>query len=109
MLPMPRFRVKLSGSNFLLNLDGEHAKFGFRTIRIVSADSVAEAEKMALILIHQDLNQSRQIIKNIPDAHKVVVESVEKAGWFCFSKRSSQQGFDFYHEDESPEPNKDQC
>jgi hypothetical protein len=50
---MQKFRVQLHGRNFLLNFDGEYKKFGFHATRFVSAASRSEAERIAIIQIHQ--------------------------------------------------------
>ena len=50
---MQKFKVQLHGQNFLLNFDGEHKKFGFHATRYVSAASRSEAERIAIIMIHQ--------------------------------------------------------
>ena len=53
---MRRFMVKLHGENFLLNLDGELKKFGFYATTFVKAKNPQEAEKIAIIFIHQNRN-----------------------------------------------------
>ena len=40
---MKRFKVKLHGENFLLNLDGELKKFGFYATKFVKAENPQEA------------------------------------------------------------------
>jgi hypothetical protein len=46
---MKKFKVKLHGKNFFLNLDGEPKKLGFYTTRFVKAANPEEAEKIAVI------------------------------------------------------------
>jgi hypothetical protein len=74
---MGRFKVQLRGENFLLDLDGEHAKFFFTATRIVKADSQRAAERIALIQLHQEINRSAHIVKNIPNAPRVFAEQTE--------------------------------
>ena len=50
---MQKFKVILHGQNFLLNFDGEHKKFGFHATRHVVAENSQEAERIAIIKIHQ--------------------------------------------------------
>jgi len=58
---MKRFKVKLHGKNFLLNLDGEPKKFGFYATRFVKAEDPQEAEKIAVILTHQNPNLRKTV------------------------------------------------
>ena len=55
---MGRYKVQLRGENFLLDLDGEHSRFGFTATRVVNAASGEEARKIATIILYQELNQS---------------------------------------------------
>ncbi len=41
---MNRYRVRLNGRNFLLNLEGDAQKFGFHTTRDTEAESFEDAE-----------------------------------------------------------------
>lgn len=74
---MPRFRVQLRGDNFLLDLDGEHAKFGLRATRIIKAETEQEAVKIAIIRLHQQINKSNQLVKDTLDAPNVYLERTE--------------------------------
>ena len=97
---MDRYKVLLRGDNFLLNLDGEHGKFGFYATRIVKSASLEEAEKNAVIRIHQELNKTRFIVKGMLGSPKVSVEKSEKMGTFQFSFKKNVRGFNFHKEEE---------
>ena len=97
---MKRYRVQLRGENFLLDLDGDNGKFGFKTTRVIKANSCDEAKRIALILIHHDLNQSSHIIKNTPDAPRVIAEKIEELKFFQFVSKKKQQGFSFFSEEQ---------
>ncbi len=97
---MGRYKVLLRGDNFLLSIDGEHAKFGFYATRIVRSDSFEQAERIAIIRVHQELNRNHQIVKNIPDVPTVRVEKTEKMGVFQFVSRLNASGFSFHSEAE---------
>ena len=64
---MKRFKVKLHGKNFLLNLDGEPKKFVFYTTRFVKAETPQEAEKIAIILTHQNPNLRDTVLNENAD------------------------------------------
>ncbi len=97
---MARYKVLVRGDNFLLSLDGEHAKFGFYATRIVKSETAEDAERIAIIRIHQELNQSDHIIKNTADVPSVKVESTVKIGPFRFIRKQHVRGFSFHREEE---------
>jgi len=87
---MGRFLVTVRGENFLLSLDGEHGKFGFTASWVVVAQSSAEAERIAIIQLYQQLNQNEQTVNNSQDAAKVSVVATEKRGLLaCIGKKRS--------------------
>ena len=98
---MKRYRIKISGENFLLDLDCDHGKFGFRAIRVIKADSPDEAKRIALILIRQELNRSAHIIKNSPDAPRVFAEVIEELKFFQFASKKKNKRFEFICEEQS--------
>lgn len=97
---MGRYKVLLRGANFLLSIDGDHARFGFYATRLVTSESVEQAEKIAIIRVHQELNRNHQIVKNIPDVPTVKVEKTERLGTFQFVRKKHTRGFNFHIEAE---------
>lgn len=97
---MGRYKILLRGANFLLSIDGDHARFGFYATRIVKSESIEQAEKVAIIRVHQELNRNHQIVKNIPDVPTVKVEKTEKLGIFQFVSKKTACGFIFHTEEE---------
>ena len=95
-----RYKVLVRGDNFLLSLDGEHAKFGFYATRIVKSETAEDAERIAIIRIHQELNQSDHVIKNATDLPSVKVEKTVKMGPFQFVRKQRVRGFSFHREEE---------
>lgn len=106
---MGRYKVLVRGDNFLLSLDGEHAKFGFYATRIVKSETAEDAERIAIIRIHQELNQSDHIIKNTADVPSVKVEKTVKMGSFQFIRKQRVRGFSFHPEEEAAPDQKAQC
>lgn len=96
---MSRYKVHLRGENFLLNLDGDHGKFGFSTARVITADNQEEAVRIAIIRVHQELNQSSNVIKDVPDTPRIILDRVEKLKFFHFIKKKESCGFNFISED----------
>lgn len=97
---MGRYKILLRGDNFLLSIDGEHAKFGFYATRIVKSVSAEQAERIAIIRVHQELNRNHQIVKNIPDVPTVRVEKSEEMGPFQFFSKKNAAGFIYHSEAE---------
>ena len=95
---MSRFLIQLCGSNFLLNIDGEHGKFGFTATRLIRARDVAEAERIAIIRIHQQLHQSKMIANGTLDLPRVVIANSRKLGFLHITTGFDKQGMDFFPE-----------
>lgn len=96
---MGRYKVVLRGENFLLDLDGDHSKFRFTATRVVRAKSQEEAQKIAIILIYQELNQSRHTVKNIYNAPRINSERVEKLRCYHLFRKKTLRGFNFIKDD----------
>jgi hypothetical protein len=96
---MGRYQVQLRGENFLLNIDGEHGKFGFTVTRIIKANDPEEAKRTAIIRIHQELNQSPIIVKNIADAPRVYPEQVKELKFFRYLCQKKNADFNFVTEE----------
>jgi hypothetical protein len=97
---MKRFEVKLHGKNFLLNLDGEPKKFGFYATRFVKAENPQEAEKIAVILTHQNPNLRKTLLNETDDRPKINLEEIKEVNFLKFFAKKSTTGFTFYPEDE---------
>ncbi len=97
---MKRFKVKLHGKNFLLNYDGELKKFGFFATKFVKAENSQEAEKMAIILIHQNPNLRDTILNKNTDRPIINMEEIEEVSFLKFFTEKSTTDFTFYPEDE---------
>jgi hypothetical protein len=85
---MKRYKVKLHGENFLLNLDGDLKKYGFYATKFLKAESPQEAEKNAIIL---NKNTDRPTIN---------MEEIEEVNFLKFFAKKSTTDFTFYPEDE---------
>jgi hypothetical protein len=97
---MKRFKVKLHGKNFLLNLDGELKKFGFYATKFVKAENPKEAEKIAIILIHQNPNLRDTVLNEKADRPTINLEEIKEVNFLKFLAQKSTTGFTFYPEDE---------
>jgi hypothetical protein len=96
---MKRFKVKLHGENFLLNIDGELKKFGFYVTIFVKAENPQEAEKIAIILIHQNPNLRDTVLNENIDRPKINLEEIKEVGFLKFFAKKSTTDFTFYPED----------
>lgn len=63
---MPAYRVQIHGENFLVELEGDWAKYGFLTVRDVVAESPAAAESLAVQMIRDD-PKLRPLVQNATD------------------------------------------
>ncbi|MEJ2656546.1 MAG: hypothetical protein P8012_05045 [Desulfobacterales bacterium] len=97
---MKRFKVKLHGKNFLLNLDGEFKKFGFYATKFIKAEKPREAEKVATILIRQNPNLRDSVLNENTDRPTIDVEEIKEVNILKFFAEKSTESFTFYPEDE---------
>jgi hypothetical protein len=97
---MKRFKVKLHGENFLLNLDGELKKFGFYATKFVKAENPQEAEKNAIILIYQTPNLRDTVLNENADRPTINLEEIKEVNFLKFFAKKSTTDFTFYPEDE---------
>ncbi len=97
---MKRFKVKLHGENFLLNLDGEFKKFGFYATRFVKAENPQQAEKIAVILTHQNPNLRNSVLNEHADRPAISLEEIKEVSFLKFFAKKSTTDFTFYPEDD---------
>jgi hypothetical protein len=97
---MRSFKVKLHGENFLLNFDGELKKFGFYATTFVMAKNPQEAEKKAIILIHQNRNLRDTVFNENADRPTINLEEIKEVNFLKFFVKKSTTNFTFYPEDE---------
>ena len=97
---MKRFKVKLHGKNFFLNLDGEPRKLGFYATRFVKAENPEEAEKIAVILTHQNPNLRKTLLNENEDRPKINLEGIKEISFLKFFAKKSTTDFTFYPKDE---------
>ena len=96
---MKRYKVKLHGENFLLNLDGDLKKYGFYATKFVKAESPQEAEKIAIILIHQNPNLRDTVLNKNTDRPTINMEEIKEVNFLKFFAKKATTGFTFYPED----------
>ncbi len=100
---MNRFKVQIQGENFLVNCDGEHKKFGFRAQRIIDANDMDSARKIAIIRVHQELNESDfRIIENA-ESSRVRILDIIGLNKLQRVRKKSFAGFEFYPEEDYSE------
>jgi hypothetical protein len=97
---MKNFKVQLHGENFLLNLDGEIKKYGFYTTIFVKAENPQKAEKMAVILTHQNPNLRETVLNESADRPKINSEEIKEVNFLNFFANKSTKNFRFYPEDD---------
>ncbi len=94
---MPKFQVELNGRNFLLDMEGKIAKYGFITMRFVEAPDANAAELTAVEMLRstEDLRSAAQ---NSPD-DPPVMDVTDIAEVESFDMEGDQQpGFIWYEE-----------
>jgi len=103
-LLMKKFEVKLHGTNFLFNLDGDLKKFGFYATKFVKAENPRKAEKIAVILSYQN-PYLRDTLLNVDVFHPTInLEEIKEVNSLKFYVKKSAAGFTFYPVDEDHIP-----
>jgi hypothetical protein len=80
---MPKYRVQINAKNFLVDMDGVVAKYGFITWRLVDAPDPVAAENSAVQMLREDQELRVLVLneKNDPPVMDVtetaVLDSVE--------------------------------
>lgn len=73
---MKKYRVKLIGENFKIELEGKTEKLGFKTTRWVQADSTKEAGLKAVSLVREDKSLGASIRNERSDPPRIYLEGV---------------------------------
>lgn len=60
---MPKYQVEIDAKNFLVEMDGELAKYGFISFQFVEADDSGAAERAAVQMLRDD-EELRGIVLN---------------------------------------------
>ena len=97
---MKRYKVKLHGENFLLNLDGDLKKYGFFATKFVKAKNPKEAEKIAIILIRQNPNLRDTVLNENADRPTINLGEINEINSLMFFAKKSTTDFTFYPEDD---------
>ncbi len=96
---MQKFKVQLHGQNFLLSFDGEHKKFGFHATRFVTAENQQEAERIAIIQIHQYHAIRDALANEGTDSPVVTATETHSVTFFKSLFLGSTDTFSFYPEE----------
>lgn len=96
---MQKFKIQLHGRNFLLDFDGEHKKFGFHATRYVKAENRQEAERIAIIQIHQYHAIRDALANEGSDSPVVQATDVQPVNFFQSFFLKTSDTFDFYPEE----------
>jgi hypothetical protein len=97
---MNRYRVRLNGKNFLLNLQDNPQKFGFYTTRDVEAESFEEAETKAVGNIREDETLKNNILNDDSDSTVIYVAEIKVLE--SDEEVITNFGFTFYREENEP-------
>jgi len=96
---MPKFRVKIHGHNFLLELEGVRRRMGFYTQVFTEAEDADEAEVRALDVLRKDSKLRDGMLNGPDDRPSMSVEGIERihsfAGWAL-----PRTGLAFYAEEQ---------
>jgi len=93
---MPAYRVMINGQNFLVEMDGRVAKYGFFTTRIVEAADPAAAEHAAVQMI-RETQRLRDLVRNDP-ADPPVMDVTSIVELESGEAESREPGFVWYEE-----------
>jgi hypothetical protein len=94
---MPKYKVEINGVNFLIEMDGRTAKYGFFTNRFLEAPDAAAAENASVQMI-RETQRLRDIVRNTPDDPPIMdVIGITEIGSFA-GFENLEQGFVWYEE-----------
>lgn len=71
---MPAYLVQINGRNFLIELEGHLARWGFFTHRVVEASDPEAAEKAAVQMV-RETESLRVVVRNAPGDPPTMVVS----------------------------------
>jgi hypothetical protein len=101
---MKKFEVKLHGTSFLFNFDGELKKFGFHTTKFVEAEDSRKAEKIAIILSYQN-PYLRNTVLNVDVFRPTInLEEIKEVNFLNFFDKKSAADLTLYPVDEDHIP-----
>jgi len=101
---MKKFEVKLHGTNFFFNLEGELKKFGFYATKFVEAENPRKAEKIAVILSYQNPNLKGAVLNQDVFRPAINLEEIKEVNFLKFFAKKSRANFTFYPVDEDHIP-----
>jgi len=96
---MKRFVVTLQGENFLIDVNGEPRKIGFKAIRFVWANDPQHAEKIAVILIHKSPEIRGMVENSKSDPPRIHVVNIAQETFWRFFRLKRKDSIEFYEED----------
>lgn len=76
--PVPKYRVRLNGANFLMNQDDKVCRLGFYTTRFVEAGTPEEAEKRAVQLVRDDGKLKAAVLNDKADPPMIYLEEIDE-------------------------------
>ncbi|MDQ3041452.1 MAG: hypothetical protein M3R11_03620 [Acidobacteriota bacterium] len=94
---MNRYRVRLNGRNFLLNLEGDAQKFGFYTTRDIEAESFEDAELKVVKNIQEDETLKNNVLNGKNDSPMIYVNEMKVLD--AVEEKLNNSGFTFYREE----------
>jgi len=97
---MTRYAVELRGENFLLDINGEPRKFGFRFKKFVMAEDPTQAERIAVISVHKSPEIRDSIMNSRSDPPRIHAVNTVQTGFWTFFRNKRKKAFDFYEEGE---------
>jgi len=95
-----KYEVKLEGTNFLFNQDGEHRKYGFHARVIVRAKDPDAAAKMAVILVRRNPLIKDALVDESSVRSEIRPVEVKKANPLHFLLKKSAAEIEFHPEEE---------
>ena len=97
---MSKYRVLISGENFLLNFDGRPQKLGFYVTRFVDAADAEDAENAAVALLRDDAALKGLVLNSRDDPPMLYADEVEELEAYD-PKENVDTGFSWYTDGEA--------
>lgn len=96
---MKTFKIKIKGSNYLLDCDGEPHKMGFSATRYVRAADAAEAEQKVRHQISCERRLAQGAMNGKEDPPCIEIETIKRS-WLLHLFKSPSNGLVFSPEDD---------
>ena len=96
---MTTYLVRLTGKNFLMDVDGEARKKRFYTTRLVEAANPKRAETLARELIRNDARLQYAVLNDVADPPMIYLKSITEISATAYDAQNRAHSLNWEDED----------